>query len=318
MSKVFLSLLLVLTVTGLYGCEGWELPDWLQFSKSPAKTTIPVEPVKGTTLVSIDERVITLEDFNNRVQAFNQGVQASPDLADSIKEEYLIKTEAQKKQLLQQMVERELLIAEALERGLDQDQDVKQAIKTLKEQLLFAQLIEDEKAKVNVSPKEVEDYYNLYKEALTIPGERRVSMIVVPGEARAKELLIQLLQGTDFASLARANSTDPSAANGGDIGFIVRKMPFPQEGKKTMFAKFEEMAFSAELNQPSTVFKGDNGFYIIKVTEIKEPRERLLSEVYNDIEQGLLLQKQNEALQTLLGNLKEDANIITHEELLQD
>ena len=31
-----------------------------------------------------------------------------------------------------------------------------------------------------------------------------------------------------------------------------------------MFAKFEEVAFDLELNKPSTIFKGPDGFYIIK------------------------------------------------------
>ncbi|MBL7092307.1 MAG: peptidylprolyl isomerase, partial [Candidatus Omnitrophica bacterium] len=114
------------------------------------------------------------------------------------------------------------------------------------------------------------------------------------------------------------NSTDKSAGQGGDIGFIVQKMPFPQPDKKTMFEKFEEVAFTLELNKPSAIFKGPDGFYVIKIVEIKEARQRPLSEVRSDIEQGLLFKKQDEALKTLIGNLRKSANVIVHEELLRD
>ena len=80
----------------------------------------------------------------------------------------------------------------------------------------------------------------------------------------------------------------------------------------------EEIAFALELNEPSTVFKGPEGFYIIKVTEIKEERQRLLSEVYSDIEQGLMLQKQEEAYNTMVGNLRKSASILIHDNLLKE
>lgn len=318
MSRVLISWLLVLGLTMLYGCGEGGAPNWFKFGQPKPKVEKEpkLEEIKGTVLSSANGRIITLEDFNNRIQAYNAEIQASKDIPDSVKPGYLIKTVEDKKRLLDGMVERELLVAEAIARGLDKDKELLQAVKALKEQLLFARLIELEKAKVGVTTKEAEDYYNLYKDVFTIPEERRVGMIVVPSEEKAKEILILLLQGGDFATLARDNSTDESASQGGDIGFIVRKSPFPQPEKKMMFKKFEEVAFALELNKASAVFKGTDGCYIIKVIEIKEARQMLLSEVYEDIQQGLLLKKQDDALKTLIGNLRKTANIIMHDNLL--
>ncbi len=319
-AKLIIWVLLVLSLTMLCGCGEGQGPGWFKSGKPQPEPEEKPEAaqVTGTVLASVSGRIITLEDFNARIEAYNNEIEASQDIPDSVKSDYLIKTTEDKKRLLEGLVERELLIAEAIDRGLDRDPELLEAIKALKEQLLFAKLIEIEKAKASVTTKEVENYYNLYKDAFKIPEERKVSMIVVPSEAKAKELLIALLQGADFAALARVNSTDESATRGGDIGFIVRKLPFPQPDKKTMFKAFEEAAFALELNKPSTVFQGPGGFYIIKVMEIKEPHQRLLSEVYKDIEQGLLLRKQDELLQTLVGNLRKSksTNIIVHDELL--
>ncbi len=316
--RPLISLLLILGLSMLCGCGEGKGPAWLKFGQAKVEKGPELEQVEGTVLVSVNERTITLEDFNSRIESYNREIQDSRDIPDSVKENYLIKAAEDKERLLGGMVERELLICEAIDRGLDKDKAVIQAVKALKEQLLFAKIVEVEKAKIDVASKEVEDYYNLYKEAFAIPEERKVSMIVVPAEAKAKEILIQLLQGTDFAALAGANSADKSASSGGDIGFIVQTLPFPQPEKKTVFKKFEEVAFSLELNKPSTIFQGPDGFYIIKVTEIKEARERLLSEVYTDIEQGLMLKKQEDTLQTLLGNLRKTSSVIVHNELLRD
>lgn len=329
MGKILISLLLFLSFTMLCGCGEGKTPDWFKFAKPKFKKKVKIEPtmrrepeieyeVEGTSLVSVNGRIITLEDFNGRIEAYNKEIEASKDIPESMKKDYLIKSLEDKKKLLDEMVERELLIVEAIERGLDRDQDIVQAVRALKGQLLFVKLIEVEKNKVNITDAEVESYYNLYKDAFRIPEERKMSMIVVPTEQKAKELLIALLQGGDFAALARANSTDKSAAQGGDIGFIVRQLPFPQPEKKTMFEKFEEVAFSLELNKPSAIFQGPDGFYIIKVREVKPARQMMLSEVYNDIEQGLLIKKQEDGLRTLIGNLRKSANIITHEELLRN
>lgn len=315
--KLLLILLLMLSAT-LSGCGDWQVPDWLKFGKrQPQVARRPqVEEVKGTVLVSVNGRIITLEDFNSRIEAYNKEIQASRDIPESVKSNYLISSAEDKKALLDQMVERELIIAEAIARRLDQEEEVARAIKALKEELLYGKLVGSEREKIVVSSKEVENHYNMYKDAFAIPEERRASMIVVPTEQQAKEILIQLLQGSNFAALARERSSDESAKQGGDIGFIVRSLPFPQPQKKTMFAKFEEIAFGLDLNEPSTVFKGPNGFYLIKVTEIKKERQMLLSEVYSDIEQGLMLKKYEDSYKALIGNLRKSSNIIVHDNLL--
>lgn len=313
-----LAIWIVLGLTALAGCGEGGIK-WFQFGKPQPQVEPEPEAVEGTVLATVNSRVITLEDFNKRIETFNRGVEASKDIPDSVKANYLIKTGEDKQGLLSGIVERELLISEAIDRGLGEDKDLLRAVEDLKEQYLFAKMIELEKAKVSVASKEVENFYNSNKAAFAVPEEKKVSMIVVPTESRANELLILLLQGQDFAALARDNSIDQeSAKKGGDIGFIVRKSPFPQPDKKTMFEKFEQVAFALELNKPSTAFNGPDGYYIVKVTEVKEARQMLLSEVYQDIEQGLLLKKQEEALQALLGNLRKAASITVHDELLKE
>jgi peptidyl-prolyl cis-trans isomerase C len=67
------------------------------------------------------------------------------------------------------------------------------------------------------------------------PEEVRARVILLPTEDEANAVINQLRAGADFADLARARSKDPTAANGGDIGFITRDATTPELGA-VMFA----------------------------------------------------------------------------------
>lgn len=78
----------------------------------------------------------------------------------------------------------------------------------------------------------VKEYYGQHKELFTTPEKLHVKMILlkVPAssknevwramEAKADAIVARLKKGADFAKQAKINSGDPSAANGGDLGFI--------------------------------------------------------------------------------------------------
>lgn len=100
--------------------------------------------------------------------------------------------------------------------------------------------------------------------------ERRVSHIFIEiNEARsseqalalANELEQQLSSGGDFGELAKTNSDDiGSASIGGDLGYT-RGDTFPEE--------FEEVLFSLELDAVSSAVATDDGFHLIKLTDVK-------------------------------------------------
>ena len=76
---------------------------------------------------------------------------------------------------------------------------------------------------------------------------------------KAEELLKQAKQGVDFAKLAKDNSQDTSAENGGDLDFF---------GKGEMVEPFEKAAFSMKVGEiyPEVV-ESDYGYHIIKKTD---------------------------------------------------
>jgi len=90
--------------------------------------------------------------------------------------------------------------------------------------------------------------------------------------ARAKSLLAQLDSGTSFEELAIANSEDPSAGNGGDLGWIGRGITDPA---------FEKAAFQAAVGSVVGPVRSAFGVHLIQVVaqrrkaDGKEQREML-------------------------------------------
>jgi peptidyl-prolyl cis-trans isomerase C len=284
---------------GLYGCDKIAGFGSKKIATKEEKAQIaPI--VKGTIIAKINNIPITLDDLAQEIEAFNSMVPEN-------RPEAKINTREKKIDYLKnEMVRRVLLYQQALDKGLDKKEEVLRALDKTKQDLLVVELVREEAAKVEVSSAEIEDYYNKYKEQLKEPEERQIREIVVPTEAEAKDILIELLKGADFAELARQRSKAVSANNGGDLGFIAKGKKSPQ---------FDAVAFSESLeaSQYSNIFKGPDGYYILKLEVKRGGKQKSLSEMWDDIKRGLQFLKQQQRIEDLIGKLSQEAKIEIYE-----
>lgn len=281
----------------LAGCGKLGLP---KKPKEVVKETEQAVPVKGTLIARINNYPVTLEDLNQEIEAYN-------NLVPEDRPELKITTREQKVNYLKnEAVRRILLYQSAMSKGLERKEEVVKALEKTKQDLLVMELVRQEAEKIEVSSGEIEDYYNTYKEQLKEPEERQVREIVVPTEQEAKDILIQLLQGQDFATLAQERSKAASAKTGGDLGFIPK-------GKKS--AQFDSVAFSETLDvgKISNIFKGTDGYYIVKIEGKRGGKQKSLSELWDDIKRGLTFLKQQQKIEALIGSLSKEAKIEIYE-----
>lgn len=146
-------------------------------------------------------------------------------------------------------------------------------------------------AVAQVSDKEIDEYY---KASLNTqfhkPKEvkvRYISIAVEPGAAadqkraaqlRAEAVVKEARAGKDFAQLAKKESGDPTAAKGGDVGWIAAgQMPPP----------VEKVLFSLAKGAVSDAIETPAGFQIFKVEDIKEEKTLTLKEATPEITKNL-------------------------------
>ena len=83
--------------------------------------------------------------------------------------------------------------------------------------------------------------------------------ILLATEAEAKAVKAELDKGTDFATLAKAKSTDPTAKdNGGDLGF---------NKKGVMDAEYDKVVFAMKKGEVSQPFQTQFGWHVAQVTD---------------------------------------------------
>ena len=81
--------------------------------------------------------------------------------------------------------------------------------------------------------------------------------LLVDSEEKCLELKQQIIDGTDFAEVAKANSSCPSSAQGGDLGSF---------GPGQMVPEFDAVVFSAPLNEVQGPVKTQFGYHLLEVT----------------------------------------------------
>src|SRR5690606_29626668 len=100
-------------------------------------------------------------------------------------------------------------------------------------------------SRIEIEEEEMQDFFEQYKDFLGTEEQVRVRHILVETEEEANEIREQLVNGADFAALARKHSIDPgSAERGGDLGWVARNR---------MVRPFEDVAFSSPVGEISPV-----------------------------------------------------------------
>lgn len=81
--------------------------------------------------------------------------------------------------------------------------------------------------------------------------------ILVDSEEKCEKLKQEILDGEDFAEVARQHSSCPSGQNGGDLG---------EFGPGQMVKEFDEVVFSADVNTVQGPVKTQFGYHLLEVT----------------------------------------------------
>ncbi|MDH5722806.1 MAG: peptidylprolyl isomerase [Alphaproteobacteria bacterium] len=159
---------------------------------------------------------------------------------------------------LQQIINNKLISQKAESAGLENNEDVIKQVEAAKKQIIRAKFINDKIAQ-SVTEESIKAEYEQYRQNFEPQDQIKASHILVEDESKAKEVIKKLNSGGDFAELAKENSIDGTAENGGELGSFT---------KADMVPEFAEAAFALEIGaHTKTPVKTQFGFHVIKVAE---------------------------------------------------
>jgi peptidyl-prolyl cis-trans isomerase C len=249
-----------------------------QQAATPAAADKPATAPSATAVAIVDGTPISREAYDDYLKGLLRG----KPLTDVTAEE--------KNQVLDQMINMQLIAAQAEKEGLEKDPDVATKIALLRTQVL-ADAAAQKYIKGN-EPSE-QELHTAYDSA-TDKTEYHASHILVPTKEKAVQLLKKIKGGAKFADVAKAESTDNSKANGGDLGWFTTARMVKPFGDAVKGLKKGEIT-------PEPV-QTQYGWHIILLTDTRDaPFDQLKPQLSNAI-----MQKK---FQTYIDELKKPAKI---------
>lgn len=171
--------------------------------------------------------------------------------------------------LADELVNQELLLQDAKENKLDNEEEFVKELEIVKNNMLKNYAMHKIFEKVSVSEDEIENYYEENKDTLFSPVTYTASHILLESEEMADKVLDQINEGLDFKQAAKKYSLDPTKDNGGSLG------SFP---KGVMVKEFQEGLDKLKIGEISNPIKTQFGYHIIKLDNKTDS-----SNTYDDI-----------------------------------
>lgn len=284
--SVLKSALVAVSVIALIGCNG----------KKEGAAVTETKP-SGPVLAEVGGTTITVESFNKEMENLPPYLKPMTETADG------------KKEMLETMIIRELILQEASKDGIENTPAVKEKLDELKKRLVVeAYLKKKVEEQAKVSDEDLKKFYDQNKDKFKTGDQVKASHILLKAEKEAKDVLAQVKAGGNFEELAKKFSTDGAASKGGDLGWF---------SKGSMIPEFEKVAFTMKEGQISDVVKTKFGYHIIKLTGKRAAGERTFDDVKEQIKTSMLPGKQQEVFQKLKEDLKKSGKYTIKEDVLK-
>jgi len=218
-----------------------------------------------------------------------------------------------KREALDYLIVRRLLIREAMKRGqrYKKDPEVYKRFKRYKELQLIDKFKKDMiYPMIRFTDDELMDYYDSNKERFMKSDRVMLDLIEVKGENKAKELRGELIKGANFSMLAREKSIAPSADKGGDIGWVSINSLTPVIAEAIKEIKVNEITDIIPAGQHSL-------YMIIKLNRIERGTLKGFSEVRDEIYMILGKQRYDSLLDRYRAELRKGSSIKINEKSLR-
>ena len=205
-------------------------------------------------------------------------------------------TEEGQKYVLDDLINQELLYMYAKDNKIDQDEEFRNEMKRVEENVLKQYVINKILTSVKLTEEEKKAFFEAQKQSFSKPETASAKHILVDSEEKANDILGKINAGeVSFEDAAKEHSTCPSKDQGGDLGTF---------GRGQMVPEFEEATFAMNVGDVSEPVKTQFGYHLIKLEAKNEPSIPAYEEIADKVEKTLMFQKQGEVYKNKLDEVK--------------
>ena len=149
-----------------------------------------------------------------------------------------------------------------------------------------------------VTDADVKSYYEKNRANYSVPESRSVRHILVKTKADADRIRTELVNGGDFAALAKANSIDPGSKDAGGKLTV---------SKGQTVAPFDKAAFSLDTNELSQPVKTQFGYHLIQpLADVKAGSVTPFAQVKDQIRTQLESETKNTAVNKWVADVEKE------------
>ncbi len=271
----------------LAGCN--QEPATTATTPAPAVATPAPAPAAESPAVAKEDAV-----------AIVNGTAISKTAFKTLEDEIAIRAQGQKfpkKQLLEELIQRELLVQDAHKKNLDQSGEVKARIDMAERSLLSQADLQDYLKANPISDADLKTAYDKEVVGKMSGTEYKARHILVKTEDEAKKIIAELGKGGKFEELAKKHSLDPSKDQGGDLGWFT-------EGQ--MVEPFSKAVAALEKGKfTQTPVQTQFGWHVI----LREDSRAQTPPAFDAVKDQLRPMLQQQKVQAMLEGLRKQAKV---------
>lgn len=256
---------------------------------------------QATKYTSIDEYFRNLQ-MRQRLEAFIEGVL----IKQQAKKMRVIVTDGDVTAFIEGIQKQNLISDAELKEQLRKDnvtyEQFKEGIKLnmLRTRLLMRVV----STEISITENSLKSYYDSHQDYFK-DEEFHIQQIFISAQhkdirERAEKAYKQLTSGTPFAEVARSLSDDPSARQGGDIGFVKRSDLLPT---------LREAVNSLQPGSFSVIVPTPYGLHILKLIEVKKADILPYEEVKKTISERMMMEESAKRYRDFIDRVKKSSYI---------
>jgi peptidyl-prolyl cis-trans isomerase SurA len=310
-------------------------------TQAPAQSTaqspyggVPVEEI----IARVNDQIITLSDYNRAMKEMDD--EARQHGAATMQE-----INAGHVDLLRSLIDQQLWLSKGKELNITGETELVQRLDAIRKQYHMDSMDELEKAakeqgvsfedfkanirnsiitqlvmrdqvgaKLQITPGDVQRYYDQHQQDYAQPESVRLSEILVSAgaaggddpatlaaaKAKADDIEAKLHAGGDFAQLARSFSDGPTAAQGGELG---------QYQRGQLAKVLEDKSFALKSGENTDPIRTRQGYVILKVVDHTQGGPAPFKDVQDKVEDALYMNRMEPAIRAYLTEMREQAYI---------